>query len=188
MNYLPILLNMKNKKILVVGGGVIAHRKILCLLEFSINITIISKEITKELSEIIDKYKLTYIQDNYNKKYLSNIDILVVAVNNLKLQEEIYLYTKDKKILCNFVDFKEYSDFIFPSIIKQGDISISISTNGQSPAIAKELKNYIKSLIPLNINEFLNSMKDLRNNLPKGEKRMSLLRKKAQEYFNSLKK
>ncbi|RXJ99188.1 siroheme synthase [Arcobacter sp. CECT 8986] len=188
LNYLPTLLNLENKNILVIGGGVIAHRKILSLLDFSTNITVISKEITEELKELIDNYKLTYLQDNYNKGYLQNIDILVVAVDDLKLQEEIYLYTRNKKVLCNFVDFKEYSDFIFPSIIKKGDITVSIATNGQSPAITKELKNYIKSLIPNDIDKFLNSMKVLRNSLPKGEKRMSLLRKKAQEYFNSLKK
>ncbi|WP_164967663.1 bifunctional precorrin-2 dehydrogenase/sirohydrochlorin ferrochelatase [Arcobacter sp. CECT 8985] len=188
MNYLPTLLNLENKKILVLGGGEVAHRKVLCLLQFSKNITIISKEITKDLNTLVDDYMLTYLQHNYNYKDLNGFDILIVAINDLKIQEKIYQSIKNRKILCNFVDFKEYSDFIFPSIIKDGDLTVSIATNGNSPAVTKELKKYIKDLLPNNINEFLISMKTLRQSLPKGEKRMSLLRQKAQNYFKSLKK
>lgn len=188
MNYLPIFLNIKNKKTLVVGGGEVAHRKVLSLLEFTNDIVIVSSQINFEFKNTIDKYNLSYLQDNYNSKYLEKIDILIVAVDDLKLQKDIYKETKDKKIMCNFSDFEEYCDFILPSYIKKDNLVVCVSTMGSAPAFAKEFKKYIEKLIPNDIDSFLKQMKDLRTSLPKGKKRMDLLRQKAQKYVQSFKK
>ncbi|PHO13565.1 siroheme synthase [Malaciobacter marinus] len=187
MNYLPIFLNMKNKKVLVIGGGEVAHRKVLSLLKFTKDIMIVSSHIKTELKKTINKYSLTYLQDNYNSKYLEKIDILIVAVDDLKLQKNIYEETKDKKIMCNFSDFEEYCDFILPSYIKKDDLVVCVSTMGSAPAFAKEFKKYIEKLIPNDIDCFLKQMKDLRTTLPKGKKRMDLLRQKAQKYIQNFK-
>lgn len=187
MSYLPIFLNLKDKKIVVIGGGEVAHRKILSLVKFSKEILIVAPQIKPELKNTIDKYNLTYLQDGYNKKYILKTDILIVAVDDLQLQETIYKETKDKNIMCNFSDFEEYCDFILPSYIKRDDLVVCVSTMGSAPAFAKEFKSYIQKLIPNDIDYFLKQMKELRSSLPKGKKRMDLLRKKAQNYISNLK-
>ena len=85
--------------------------------------------------------------------------------------------------LCNCVDATEYCDFIFGSTIKKDDLTIAISTSGASPALAKQLKQYLEKLIPNDIGSFLKEMKNLRETVPKGKERMKMLEEKAKNYI-----
>lgn len=187
MSYLPILLNLNNKKVLVIGGGEIALRKIKFFLDFTKNITIIAKEKTKKLDMLILHNKLEFFQEEFDFKNFEKFDIVVAAVNDIDLQEEIYEKTRGKNVLYSCVDIKEYCDFLFPSYIKEEDLLITVSTNGKAPAFAKELKNYIKKLLPSSISEIINKMWDIRKNESKGEIRMKKLKNMAKEYFLRIK-
>ncbi|MFN4307591.1 bifunctional precorrin-2 dehydrogenase/sirohydrochlorin ferrochelatase [Sulfurihydrogenibium azorense] len=94
MNPFPIILNIRDKKFLVIGGGKVATEKIKRLLIFTKNITILSPDLTSELKEIVDKEHLTYISQKYAPELISDYDIIIVAVNDIKLQKEIYQYAK----------------------------------------------------------------------------------------------
>lgn len=188
MNPFPIILNIRDKKFLVIGGGKVATEKIKRLLIFTKNITILSPDLTSELKEIVDKEHLTYISQKYAPELISDYDIIIVAVNDIKLQKEIYQYAKKNNKLCNTVDVVEYSDFIFPSIVKKGDLIVSFSTSGSSPAIAKYLRQVFEKIIPDEMENFLKEMKEIREKIPKGKERQEILDKKAREfiekYFN----
>lgn len=183
MSFLPISLNLENKKILFVGGGKITVQKVIKLLDFSKDITVISKDIDKRL----DSYDLNLIKKEYEKGDIKGFDIVVVTANNLELQKEIYEETREEKILYSCADILEYCDFTLSSILKKDDLSISISTNGVSPAFAKELKNYLDKIIPNSVGEFLIQMKEYRKSLPKGSLRMEFLGKKSSEYIKGWK-
>lgn len=90
---------------------------------------------------------------------------------------------KKNNKLCNTVDVVEYSDFIFPSIVKKGDLIVSFSTSGSSPAIAKYLRQIFEKIIPDEIENFLKEMKELREKIPKGKERQEILDKKAREFI-----
>jgi precorrin-2 dehydrogenase/sirohydrochlorin ferrochelatase len=182
MEYLPIILNIKDKKFLVVGGGNIAFEKINRLTKFTHNITIVSPNIKNELYDLIQKYNLEYIKSEYVYGMLDNFDIVIVAADNLKLQKSIYHEAKSKGKLCNSVDMAEYSDFIFPSIVKKGNFLLSFSTSGTSPALAKYLRKFFEEIIPDEIEKFLEEMETLRNQLPKGKERQELMDKLAKEF------
>ncbi len=183
MNYFPAFLKLDHSKILIVGGGKIATEKIEKLLDFTKNIEVISDRYSeKMLSHIIDN-KLFYKTKPYEEGDSRGFDIVIVAVDSLDLQEKIYKETRNSRTLCNAVDSVAYCDFIFPSYIKEGDLTIAISTSGASPAIAKYLKKFIKRILPQTIGSFLQEMKDVRDNLPKGEERMKYLNDKAKEFF-----
>lgn len=81
------------------------------------------------------------------------------------------------------MDLPNCCDFIFPSYIKKGDLTIAISTSGTSPAFAKNLRIYLEKIIPNNVNEFLKKMKEYRKTMPKGKDRMKFLDKQAKEYI-----
>ena len=83
------------------------------------------------------------------------------------------------------MDSVEYCDFIFPSYIKEGALTIAVSTSGTSPAMAKHLRRYLQKLIPHNIDNFLQEMKELRKSLPKGKERMKMLDEKAKKYIKN---
>jgi precorrin-2 dehydrogenase/sirohydrochlorin ferrochelatase len=84
------------------------------------------------------------------------------------------------------VDSVDYCDFIFPSYIKNGDLTIAVSTSGASPAVAKHLRRFLEHIIPSSISKFLQEMKSLRSTMPKGKERMEFLDEKAKEYFKNL--
>ena len=185
MAYFPAFLKLDNTNILIVGGGYIANEKLMHLLDFTNNIKIIAPIISQSIKQTIDTYNLDYENRIYNKGDIGNFGIVVVAVDDIALQEEIFNECKSyPNCLCNSVDSVNYCDFIFPSYIKKDDLTIAISTSGSSPAMAKHLKNYLQKLIPNSIGDFLKQMKEYRKTMPKGKQRMEFLDKKAQDYIS----
>ena len=186
MSYLPTLLNLNNKKVLVIGGGEIAARKIKFFLDFTNDVTIISPEISLEVEKIIDANKLQFLGEKVALKKIEKFDIVIAAVNNLTLQEEIYTFTRGKNILYSCVDFPKYCDFIFPSYIKKDDFLLTISTNSKAPALAKEFKTYLKKLIPDTISLQIEKMHEVRQTEQKGESRMKKLKEMAKDYIQGI--
>ena len=184
MSYFPAYLKIDNKKILIIGGGKIATEKLGHLLDFTSEIVLLAEEFDKNILELSQKNGIKTIKKRYEKDDIDGFDIVIVAIDDIEKQKDIYLEAKEKKILCNSVDAVEYCDFIFPSYIKKGDLTISVSTSGASPAVAKYLRRFIEKIIPKDIDKFLAKMKELRKKLPKGKERMEFLDKKAKEFFN----
>jgi len=187
MSYFPSAINFKNKNILIIGGGKIAFNKLTNLIEFTSNITLIANEFNDDILNLINMHSLTHYIRDYKSEDINTFSIVIAAVDNLKLQELVYKQTREFNCLFNCVDFPELCDFIFPSYIKKGDLTIAISTNGSSPAVAKQLRIWLENKIPSDISSFLSQMKEYRKTMPKGIERMKFLEQKAREYFSSLK-
>ncbi|MFT5835348.1 MAG: precorrin-2 dehydrogenase/sirohydrochlorin ferrochelatase [Sulfurimonas sp.] len=185
MAYFPAFIKLDNKKILIIGGGNIASQKLSHLLDFTKNISVIAPDICEDMAKAIEDNSLVCQKRAYIVGDIKDFAIVVMAIDNIELQADIYTESKQYKCLCNSVDSTQYCDFIFPSYVKKDDLTIAISTSGASPAMAKHLKLYLQNLIPAGISEFLAEMKDLRRTLPKGRERMKMLDKKAQDYIKS---
>ncbi len=185
MAYFPAFIKLDNQKILIIGGGYIAYEKLDHLLDFTKDIYIISSEFSDEMIQRIEKENLGFEKRVYAVGDIKDYAVVIVAVDDIPLQSEIFKESKQYNCLCNSVDSVDYCDFIFPSYIKKDDLTIAISTSGASPAMAKYLKLYLKELIPDSISEFLKEMKGLRKTLPKGKERMKMLDEKAKNYMKS---
>lgn len=183
MAYFPAFVKLDNKKILIVGGGYIAYEKLDHLLDFTQDIYVVASEISDEMLQRIEKEKLHYEKRPYKKGDIDGFAMVIVAVDDIGLQAEIFEESKQYNCLCNAVDSVDYCDFIFPSYVKKDDLTIAISTSGASPAVAKHLKRYLNKLIPDGIADFLREMKNLRQTLPKGKERMKMLDQKAENYI-----
>jgi len=182
-SYFPLFISFKNRNILLIGGGKIAFEKLKKLLEFTTNIKLISLEFSLEMLELVDKYSLVCERREYKSDDLKAIDFVVVAVNDESVHKKVYEDSRELKVFVNSVDNQEFCDFIFPSIIKDENLTLAISTNGASPAVSKYLKRFLQKKLPKNINNFIKEMKNLRKSLPKGQERMKLLEQKAKEFF-----
>jgi len=187
MSYFPAFLKLDNKKILIVGGGYIAFEKLEHLLDFTSDISVIALDFSDNMSKTIKEKNLYFEKRAYKVGDIKEFAVVIVAVDDIPLQAEIFAESKHYNCLCNSVDSVDYCDFIFPSYVKKDDLTIAISTSGASPAMAKHLRMYLQNLIPSGINEFLREMKNLRKTLPKGKERMKMLDKKAQNYIKSWK-
>jgi precorrin-2 dehydrogenase/sirohydrochlorin ferrochelatase len=156
------------------------------MLDFTSNIAVIAPELSEHMREMIDTNALSYESRIYKEGDIDGFGIVIVAVDDIPVQASVYEEAKVKGILCNAVDSVDYCDFIFPSYIKNGDLTIAVSTSGASPAVAKHLRRFLESIIPPSISDFLKEMKTLRSTLPKGKDRMMLLDEKAKDYFKNL--
>ncbi len=183
MGYFPAFLKLDNKKILIVGGGAVAYEKLEHLLDFTHDITVIAETFSTSMYERVVQENLAWEARAYEAGDIATYMMVVVAVDDLALQEAIFNESKKYCCLCNAVDSVAYCDFIFPSYVKQDDLTIAISTSGASPAMAKHLKRYFQQIIPESIGTFLQEMKALRRCLPKGKERMKMLDEKAENYM-----
>jgi len=187
MSYFPTFLNFENKKVLIIGAGKIAHNKLTHLLDFTKNITVISPELSSIMTDTLEYNSLEFLQRKYTHGDIRGFDIVIAAVDDISLQEDIYFESRSHRCLYNCVDIKKYCDFIFPSYIKKGDLTISISTNGSSPSFSKHLRIYLEKIIPNSVVDFLHQMKNYRTTMPKGSERMKFLDEKTKQYFDKWK-
>ena len=183
MSFFPMYMDMQNLKVLLVGGGYIATEKLEKLIDFTKNITVITIDIEDDAQKIIEENSLTLQQRAYKTGDINGFDIVIVATDTVELHKEIYEESRDKRVLVNSVDNTDYCDFIFPSYVQKGDLTIAFSTGGSSPAFAKHIRRHFEKIIPNTVGEFLQKMKSLRSEIPKGKERMKYFDTMVEEYF-----
>ena len=133
--YYPIMLKITDKRCIVVGGGSVAYRKICSLLEYDAKITVISDKLCEKLQKIKDQNKIEWVSRNYQEGDLQGASLVFAATDNIAVNEQVYKEAQKRDIPANIVDIPDLCDFIVPSKIEQGDLTIAISTNGKSGKI-----------------------------------------------------
>lgn len=185
-SYFPVSLRFDNKKILLVGAGKISAFKLDKIQQYNpLHIRVVAREFTEPFLKIKNE-QVECVQKSFSTEDLNGFDIVIVAIEDQKLQRDIYQLCQQKNILCNCVDLIDCCDFIFPSIVKRGDITIAINSNGRLPGFSAVFKTYIEKLLPAKIEEKFEEIVKLRNELPPGPDRMKYIRQKAQNYFDSI--
>lgn len=186
MSYFPVSLKFDDKKVLLVGGGSIALFKLNKLKLFSpSSLIIVSKTFSDDFRQQMTD-QMVIKEKPFEFDDLDGMDIVIVAIEDLDLQESIYKECRDRRILCNCVDLIHCCDFIFPSLIKRGDIVVAITSNGRVPGFSAVFKDYLERFVPLDIeNGFMEALK-LRQSLPRGPERMKIIRAKAQQFFDEI--
>ncbi|RUM72491.1 MAG: bifunctional precorrin-2 dehydrogenase/sirohydrochlorin ferrochelatase [Sulfurovum sp.] len=183
MAYFPMFVDMEGLKILVVGGGEIATEKLEKLLDFTQEITVISKDFSPSAKQLIQNHDLKHFTRVYKTGDIKGFDIVIVATDTQKLHQEIYEESRGQRVWVNSVDNTDYCDFIFPSYVKKDDLTVAFSTGGASPAFAKQIRRHFEKIIPESVGAFLSQMKELRRTIPKGKERMEYFDMLVAEYF-----
>ena len=183
MSYFPMYMDMRDLKVLLVGGGAIATEKLEKLVDFTKEITIIAEAVNLECQTLVKDHCLTLYQRRYRTGDIEGFDIVIVATDTVDLHKAIYEESRGTRVLVNSVDDTAYCDFIFPSYLKRGDLTISFSTSGASPAFARQIRRYCERVIPDDVDAFLQQMKRLRSELPKGKERMRQFETMVREYM-----
>jgi len=162
MNRFPLCINLEDKSFLVVGSGRIARRKLSAISEFTSNITVISKKGAEGLA----REGIKVVNKCFDDKDLEGFDFVITATGSREQDEAIVAACKSRGIPVNAADDREECDFFLPGIIKRGDLVVSVSTSGKSPAYSKHLREQIEEIIPDNIEKVLDIMGELRKILP----------------------
>lgn len=146
--FLPVGIDVKNKKCLIVGGGKTAYRKITVLSRYEAVIEVIAKEIKEEKIRELRNIKIT--EEEFNKKDLKEYMLVIAATDDKDLNSRIVEICKKNDILVNNVTSKEEMTLRFGAIYEDEDYQILISTHGKNCKKSKGIRDHIKKLLDKN--------------------------------------
>jgi len=146
MPYYPIFLDLRDKNVLVVGGGTVAERKILNLLKYGCRIHVVSPELTSQLEKLVANKKIQHLPEQSLNQAMSEAFMVIAATDDAVVNARIASRAKELGLLVNAVDQPRDCNFIVPSVVKSGDLQIAISTGGKSPALAKKIRKELQTL------------------------------------------
>jgi len=143
LQFLPISINITNKKILIVGGGKVATHKATILNRFVNQVTAIAPEFTDEIRQL----PFHFIKKAYEPKDLAGFFLVYVCTENHALNRQIKDDAEALGILTSVCDDPLRCDFISPAIHKEGNITIAVGSNAQNVYQSVAIRNQIKELI-----------------------------------------
>jgi len=138
--FYPAFIDLENRPVLVVGGGIIAQRKVETLLEAGALVTVVSPQITEQLDAYGQSNRISVRQRGFIPSDVDGVSLVISATDDPTTQTEVASIAASKNVLVNTVDKPELCSFIVPAILRRGDITIAISTSGKSPSLAAELR------------------------------------------------
>lgn len=159
MAYFPFFVELSGKKGLIVGGGTVALRKVEKLLPYGPNLTVAAPELVPELAA---RPELTLLQRDFGAELLDGMSFVIAATDDVAVNHEISALCREQGILVNVVDDPDECTFLFPAVVKRGDLSVGISTAGASPTAAVWVKQQVEALLPEGIEEILAYLNEIR--------------------------
>ena len=159
----PVNLIIDDKPCIVLGGGHVALRKVQGLLEAKAKITIVSPTLVEELAQLVDEKRIIWKQKCYEKSDLDGFELIICAVGDEKVNKEVYKDAHEKRILINVVDRLEFCDFALPAKIRRGNLLVTFSTNGKSPALSRYLRRKMEKEFDETYAIWLERLNTLRN-------------------------
>jgi precorrin-2 dehydrogenase/sirohydrochlorin ferrochelatase len=189
MDLYPINLNIKEKKILIVGAGKVAFRKFERLLAAGAAIKVVSPNFNDQFSLYLNKKSEQYelIKRKFKTKDLNSSFLVFAATDNSELNHKIALLAKEKNILINIVDNAEFSDFTLPAVINRGDLLLTVASGCNLPALSKKIRKELESEFGLEYQLLLEVMSKKRayiiSNIENNELRKEIFNKIAADNF-----
>lgn len=163
--YYPVYIEMRDQPCVVIGGGKIAEGKVDGLLAAQANVTVISPELTLHLHDLVENKEITYLARTYQPGDLTGAFMVICATDQSEINHQVWQEATANHQLVNVVDDTPRCNFIAPSILRQGDLTIAISTSGRAPALAVRLKERLQREIGPEYARFLELAGELREPL-----------------------
>lgn len=147
MRYYPIFLDMAGRMCVVVGGGQVAERKVLSLIEAGADVTVVSPGLTKALTALVRSGRVSAVKRAFREGDLRGAALAVAASDSKAVNARVYESASGEGVLVNTVDDPARCDFIVPSVIDRGSLVVAVSTGGMAPGMAKALRKTLEKTI-----------------------------------------
>jgi precorrin-2 dehydrogenase / sirohydrochlorin ferrochelatase len=182
----PIMLNVTNQRVVVIGGGKVAERKIHGLLEAKAKITVVAPKITTGIQQLAATGKLIWRQKTFSPDDLEEAWVVIAATNNRDVNEAVAKAAKPDQLI-NIVDDPERSNFHVPAIVRRGKLTIAVSTGGASPTLAQQISRQLEELYDDDYGRYIDFLYECRQwilrNVHDEQKRKKLFKAIADESF-----
>jgi len=142
-NFMPISIDISGEKILIIGGGQSAFKKLKILQRFNTEVEVLAKEVCPEIKES----GVRYFETEYHKKFLPGYLMLYSCTNNEELDRRILDDGKEVGVLVNIHDKPAICQFVSPAIYKNGNVSVAVSSNGENVYESIRIRNLIQDYL-----------------------------------------
>jgi precorrin-2 dehydrogenase/sirohydrochlorin ferrochelatase len=165
-SYYPIMLKLAGKRIVVVGGGKVAERKISGLLDTKANITVVAPEISLEIQRLVKIEKIVWLAKAFSIEDIEGAFMIFAATNDRKLNQKIKEEAQDCALIT-IADDPEASDFQVPAKVQRGKLTIAVSTGGASPTLARKIRDQLSQEFDEQYEDYLNFLFAVRQQIVK---------------------
>ena len=153
--YYPVMLDIRGRRAIVVGGDRVAAEKAAALAASGAYVYVLSPEFCDALLKLAEQKRVTLYRKAYEPGDLAGAFVVVAATHDPQLVQAIWNETQERGQLVNIVDVPEYCSFILPSILRRDQLTVAVSTEGASPGLAKRIRHYLEELFPLAYGAYL---------------------------------
>lgn len=176
MKLYPIMINLEDKLVAVIGGGEVAMRKVSDLLSAGASVKVVSPEINEGIIHLLEENpnRLEIVKRKYEHGDIENATLVFSATDSMEVNRHVFEESKERNLFINAADDPPNCSFYIPSFIRKGDLIMALTTSGTSPSMAARLRRELEKLIPDNIERVLKSLNIARNML-KGDSAFSHL-------------
>ena len=163
MEQYPVNLNLKGERVLVVGGGKVACRKVKRLISCGALIRLVSPELNQDMRFLYQNYdKINFYHRKFDTQDLDSVFLVIAATDRPDVNEEIANLAHQKNLPVNVVDSVHLSNFTLPAVIDKGQLLITLSTGGNLPALSSKLRQNLEEEFGVEYDRFLKVMKKIR--------------------------
>jgi uroporphyrin-III C-methyltransferase/precorrin-2 dehydrogenase/sirohydrochlorin ferrochelatase len=151
VDYLPIFADLRQRPVLVVGGGEVAARKIDLLLRAGAAVRIVAQSLSPELEHRRQASQVSWLAERFVPQQLDDVFLVIAATDDARLNAEVFEQANQRQLLANVVDDQPKCSFIFPSIVDRSPIVVAISSSGTAPVLARLLREKLETLLPASL-------------------------------------
>ncbi|HXR64641.1 MAG TPA: bifunctional precorrin-2 dehydrogenase/sirohydrochlorin ferrochelatase [Ktedonobacteraceae bacterium] len=153
--YYPVMLDVRARPALVIGGDRIAAEKAAALAASGAQVSVLSAEFGAEVLSLAERGQVVLRAKNYEPGDLAGAFVVVAATTDPQLIEAIWQETQRSGQPVNIVDVPRYCTFILPSVLRRGKLTIAVSTEGASPSLAKRIRQQLEESFPLAYEDYI---------------------------------
>ncbi|HDJ1438013.1 TPA: uroporphyrinogen-III C-methyltransferase [Serratia rubidaea] len=151
MDYLPIFADLKQRPVLVVGGGEVAARKVELLARAGAEIRIVAQSLSPELEQRRQSGGINWLGQAFAPHQLDEVFLVIAATDDAALNAQVYAEADKRRVLANVVDDQPRCSFIFPSIVDRSPLVVAVSSGGKAPVLARMLREKLEALLPASL-------------------------------------
>lgn len=175
MDYLPIFIRLQDQPAVVVGGGRVGLRKVELLRKAGARVTVVAPELVEELRLLSAAGDIRHVESPFEPRHLDGADVVIGATGLREVNSAVSDAARARGLPVNVVDDPQLSTFIFPAIIDRSPVIVAVGSGGQSPVLARRVREQLEALLPARLGALARFVGDRRKavqeKLPFGERR-----------------
>ncbi len=144
--FYPIALRLKGRRVLVVGGGKVAARKVEGLLEAGAEVVVVSPALARAFGRVLPSRAMTWLAREYERGDVAGVSLVIAATDAPEVNARVRADARQARVPVCVVDDPDASDFIVPAVVRRGDLVLAISSGGASPALVGHLRRELDQL------------------------------------------